>query len=77
MKTTYTYENNIVSEIIGKQPAWLIRAGAGLLLFVIMVVLAFASFIQYPDVIKSSILITSDVPPVQLVSKRSAYIKQL
>lgn len=77
MTSRYSYEDNIVSEIVGKQPSWIIRGGIGVLLFSVLTILALSGFVQYPDAIHAPISIISDVPPVQLVARRNGYIGQL
>ena len=77
MSKQYLYEQRVVSDIVGRQPAWLIRSGIGLLLFVILVLLGFAGFIQYPDSLQAKIAIKSNVAPTELVTKRAGYIYSL
>ncbi|MDO6428883.1 HlyD family efflux transporter periplasmic adaptor subunit [Thalassotalea sp. 1_MG-2023] len=74
MTSLYNYEKDIASEIIGKQPSWIIRSGSGVLLFSILVFLFMSAYVRYPDTIQAPILVTSDIPPIRLVAKRSGYI---
>ncbi|GAA0304440.1 HlyD family efflux transporter periplasmic adaptor subunit [Psychrosphaera haliotis] len=77
MTSKFNYEDHIVSEIVGRQPSWIIRAGIGLLLFVFLTLLSLSAFIEYPDTVSSKITIVSDASPVKLEATRSARIKGL
>jgi len=66
-----------VEEIMGTPPRRLVRWGTSLIfvVFVLLIVLSFV--INYPDLIKSNIEITTKVPPVTLVSKITGNIERL
>lgn len=58
-----------VQEIIERMPPWIVRYGLTLLLAILLMILGFAWFIKYPDVIKADITITTSPPPIDLVSR--------
>jgi len=52
-----------VQEILAKVPNWMIRWGSILFLALILIVMAIAWLVKYPDVIESDAVITTQVPP--------------
>lgn len=65
---------NMVDDLIGHSPSWLLRSGIGLVALVVSILLTLASMISYPDVITGRGYMTSDNPPVKIVSNASGYI---
>lgn len=49
-----------IQDIIAAPPAWLIRWGISIFLFVLLSIFATSIFIRYPDTIKTSLLINSN-----------------
>lgn len=63
-----------VQDILTKVPHWMIRWGT-ILIFGIIIMLFFTSwFLKYPDVVKTDIIITTNIPPEKLVAKTSGRI---
>jgi multidrug efflux pump subunit AcrA (membrane-fusion protein) len=72
----YELRSEEVNDIISKMPHWIIRQGT-LVLFIVMAMLfAGAYFVRYPDVIVTSVNITSTNPPVKIVAQTSGRIKK-
>lgn len=66
-----------VQEILGYIPHWVIRSGIGGI-FVILVLLFIGSwFFKYPDIINSSISVTTENPPAHLIAKKNGNIDKL
>jgi HlyD family secretion protein len=63
-----------VEEIIGRQPGSLVRWGVTAIFFVILSVLLISWFIKYPDLITAKVVITTNPPPVTLVSRHSGVL---
>jgi len=64
-----------VQEILGYIPHWIIRTGISVI-FVIIVLLFIGSwYFKYPDVISSSITVTTENPPAALIAKTSGKIE--
>ncbi len=63
-----------VCEIISNPPGNLVRWGTLAISAVILTILVFAWIIRYPDVVPSPVEITTENPPVTLVSKISGRI---
>ena len=57
-----------------RPPNWLLRYGTIVVFILLIVVFIFSIAIQYNDVIKSEILITSEIPPINLISKQEGRI---
>jgi HlyD family secretion protein len=58
-----------VQDILGRVPAWITRNGM-LLVAAIMLLLFIGSWVfKYPDIIDSSIIVTTENPPAKLVSR--------
>lgn len=60
-----------IQDIIGTPPPWLLRAGAGYILFILLILLALSASIRYPDVLPASIIITTDPAPFTAVTRVS------
>ena len=66
-----------VHDILTKVPHWMIRWGT-ILIFGIIIMLFFTSwFLKYPDVVKTDIVITTNIPPEKLVAKNSGRIEAI
>jgi multidrug resistance efflux pump len=66
-----------VKDIMGSPPRSIIRWGTTVLFVVFICFVGFSWFIKYPDVIPSPVEITTENPPVTLVSKISGKIKYI
>ncbi len=66
-----------VQEIMGKVPAWIIRYGMILIGCIIVVFFLCCYFFEYPDVIPARVIITSDNPPVEIVSRSNLPLQQI
>jgi len=66
-----------ISEIIGRQPKWIIRSGISLvaLIFISLFILSF--YISYPYLIYSPVQITSKTPPLKVIVKSNSIINKL
>jgi len=76
-------ENNIeirseeVQEILSHIPNWIIRWGITTILCSVVIILIAGWFIKYPDVITAKVIITTAVPPINIVAKSSGAVKLL
>ncbi len=66
-----------VREIMGKPPKLILRWGATIMILVFILFVLFAWLIKYPDTIPAPIEITTENPPVTLVSKITGHINSL
>ncbi len=66
-----------VQEILGYIPHWIIRSGIGVIFVVLLLLFIGSMFFKYPDIISSSISVTTENPPASLVAKTSGKIDLL
>jgi HlyD family secretion protein len=66
-----------VQEILSALPSWMIRWGITLIFGLILMLVFISWFIKYPDVIQGQVVLTTEQPPVKLISKTNGYIEQL
>jgi multidrug resistance efflux pump len=66
-----------VREIMGKPPRLILRWGATIMILVFILFVIFAWLIKYPDTIPATVEITTENPPVTLVTKITGHIKSL
>jgi len=64
-----------VQEILGFIPHWIIRGGISVIFLIIILLLFGSWYFKYPDVISSTITITTENPPAALVAKISDKIE--
>jgi multidrug resistance efflux pump len=69
--------SEVVQEIMGYIPHWIIRWGITLIFAVIFFVILGSYFFRYPDIIPSRITLTTKNPPSTLVAKTSGKISEL
>ena len=63
-----------VREIMGKPPRRILRWGTTIMLLVFVLFILFAWLIKYPDTIPAPVEITTENPPVTLVTKITGHI---
>lgn len=78
MKDSYLDDSDSLSEeideVISEVPSWTIRWGITVMLLVILCFLFLSYLVQYPDIISSRITITTENPPVAVVSNSAGKI---
>jgi len=75
--STIEIRSEEVQEIMGYIPHWIIRQGITLFFAVIIVFLVGSYFFKYPDVIQSSIVVTTETPPAAIVARTTGKIQVL
>lgn len=63
--------NELVREIISKNPSWAIRYGTTIFFLILIGLLILSYVIKYPDVITARCQLTTSSPPQKIVTKRS------
>ncbi len=63
-----------VQEIIGRQPSNIIKWGVTVIFFVILSIFVLSWFIKYPDLLTAKVVITTNPPPVTLVTRTSGVL---
>lgn len=66
-----------VQEIMSRVPHWMIRWGITLIFALILLFIGLCWMIKYPDVIKGTITISTDSPPVELNLEEGGFITDL
>lgn len=66
-----------VVEILSRHPGWMMRSGIGMLLLVFVLTVVLSMVIRYPDVMVAEAVVTSNQPPVQVVTYATGRIGQL
>ena len=66
-----------VQDILGAAPAWIIRAGISVILFVVILLLFGSWFFKYPDIVQSRITLTTQNPPASLKAMSSGKIANI
>lgn len=66
-----------VNEILNASPRWILRWGLSVILILITVGVTLTYFIQYPDVLRAEITLTTLHPPVTLVAKTEGKLQFL
>lgn len=64
-----------IDEILTEMPSWTLRWGLTVIFGIVLTILLMSYFVKYPDVIKGKINITSNNPPVSLVTRTSGNIQ--
>lgn len=66
-----------IQNILGNPPGWILNWGITLILFSVIVLLGISYFIKYPDKMDVRVKITTENPPVRIVSKMSGKLTEL
>lgn len=73
-KTVYSDD---IQQIILEPPSWLLRWGIIIIFFVLTLFLGLSMFISYPEIVRSTLIVTSSDSPKPIVPKISAKIVKL
>lgn len=66
-----------VQEILGIIPSWIVRRGMTLFLFVFFLLLAGSYLFQYPHIVRSDVVITTENPPSEIVARADGRIMNM
>ena len=66
-----------VQEILGTPPGWLVSWGTMIVLLCFTALLGVAAMISYPDVIEAKVVITTAIPPVDVIARTDGHIARL
>ncbi|KAA2239403.1 HlyD family efflux transporter periplasmic adaptor subunit [Chitinophaga agrisoli] len=66
-----------VQDIIGRAPAWVIRRGNMVVLYIVLGILAGAWLIHYPDIVQAPVNISGSNPPVKMIAPSTGRIAEL
>lgn len=67
------YEHNTeeIQDLIGSPPSWIIRRGIAVVFLVVICIMVLASVIEYPDVVKATLKVTTLNSPTPVLSRQS------
>jgi multidrug efflux pump subunit AcrA (membrane-fusion protein) len=66
-----------VQEILGTPPSWILRWGITFVFMGVIMLGVVSWIVKYPDIIRASVQITTNVPPVPVVSRSTGYLSKL
>ncbi|HEX2898705.1 MAG TPA: HlyD family efflux transporter periplasmic adaptor subunit [Bacteroidia bacterium] len=66
MPASSTTHSEVVTALLSRPPHWLLRSGTGMIALGFGLLIVFAAFIRYPDVVSGEARITSQFPPVPI-----------
>ncbi|MEL6864563.1 MAG: hypothetical protein AAFP19_09095, partial [Bacteroidota bacterium] len=66
-----------IQDILGHPPGWMLRWGISLVMLVVLIGLVIAWLIKYPDIIEAPVRLTSQHPPIEVVSQQSGKLQRL
>lgn len=66
-----------IQNILGNPPGWILNWGITLILFSVVALLSISYFVKYPDKIDIRVKLTTENPPIRIISKMSGKITDL
>lgn len=66
-----------VQEILGTPPSWLVRWGTAIAVLGFIIMLSAAWFVRYPDVVEARVVVTTSIPPVDVVARSEGRIAKI
>ena len=66
-----------VQDLMSRPPSWLLRWGIWLVLFILTVFIGISWWVQYPDIVRASIVISTPEPPIEITAKVSGNLNRL
>ena len=66
-----------VQEILGTPPSWILRWGITFVFMGVILLGVVSWIVKYPDIIHAPVQITTNVPPVPVVSRSTGYLSKL
>ncbi|MCH2231360.1 MAG: HlyD family secretion protein [Crocinitomicaceae bacterium] len=66
-----------VQEIMNHVPNWMVRWGISMIFFLFILLISISYFIKYPDIIEGSVTISTEEPPIEMISKVTGEIESI
>ena len=76
-ETSFELRSEEVQDILTKVPHWMIRWGTVLIFGIILMLFTVSWFLKYPDIVRTDVIITTNIPPEKLISKTSGRIQAI
>lgn len=64
-------------DILNESPRWLVRMGATIMFFLVLLILGGTAFIRYPEVLRGDVVVTTAQPPIRIVAQRDGRVVRL
>ncbi|SHI34150.1 HlyD family secretion protein [Flavobacterium terrae] len=75
--TSFELRSEEVQDILSKVPNWMIRWGTVLIFSIIVLMFVISWFLKYPDIVRTEVVITTNIPPEKMMAKASGRIQSL
>lgn len=75
--TSFELRSEEVQDILSKVPHWMIRWGTLLIFAIILIMFVISWFLKYPDIVRTEVVITTNIPPEKMMAKASGRIQSL
>lgn len=66
-----------VQEALNHPPHWILKWGTYLIFFILIIILNLTYFTKYPDVINGVTVLSTETPPIKLITKSNGVIKKI
>ena len=70
-------ESRDIQQILGDPPGWILRWGISLVFVAVAVLMLLSYLIKYPDVVTAPVSLTTQTPPIRVITRTSGKISQL
>ncbi|HMP15319.1 MAG TPA: hypothetical protein PKD70_15680 [Saprospiraceae bacterium] len=77
VRTTEAYADHYIQEMIGAPPGWMVRSGISVIALFAIVMLVLAWLIRYPDRLTAPTVLTSRLPPIEVVAGVNGFLDSL
>lgn len=77
MKKSSNHLSEEILDILNETPGWVVRCGTLVFLFIIALFLAGAWIIRYPEVLRGEAVVTTEAPPIKVVSEAGGRVTKL
>lgn len=83
IRITKTPEQLIINEreetlqFIAKPPGWFLRFGISVIAMALAILIIMSYFIKYPDIVVAKVILTTENPPIRIVSKSTGKVMAL
>ncbi len=76
-KKNIELRHETIQELLGNPPGWLTRYGITIFFIIIILLIIGSYFFKYPQVVKSSVIVTTERPPVWIVAQSSGKLDSI
>ena len=70
-------ERQELVQFIGRTPSWLMRFGITAIAIVVAMLLTMSYFIKYPDIVTAKVILTTENPPIRMLSKTGGRVSDI